>query len=130
MDALDAASVVPVTEPEERPPLPTGALTPKTIAQTIAHLLPDHAIVMSEAATAGRPIPSALSRSGPHDWLDLMGGAIGQGMPAATGAAVACPDRKVVSLEADGSGMYTMQALWTQAREELDVTTVIFMEVF
>ena len=126
VDALDAATAAPVTEPEERPPLPTGALTPKAIARALAHLLPDHAIVMSEAATAGRPIPDALSRAGPHDWLDLTGGAIGQGMPAATGAAVACPDRKVISLEADGSGMYTIQALWTQAREELDVTTVIF----
>ena len=81
---------------------------------------------MAEAATAGRPIYSALRGSAPHDWLDLTGGAIGQGMPAATGAAVACPDRKVISLEADGSGMYTVQALWTQAREQLDVTTVIF----
>ena len=62
----------------------------------------------------------------PHDLLDLTGGAIGMGMPAATGAAIACPDRRVVSLQADGSGMYTVQALWTQARENLDITTVIF----
>ena len=62
----------------------------------------------------------------PHDWLQLMGGAIGQGMPLATGAALACPDRPVVCLEADGSAMYTIQALWTQAREGLDVTTVVF----
>jgi acetolactate synthase-1/2/3 large subunit len=62
----------------------------------------------------------------PHDWLDLTGGAIGMGLPAATGAAVACPDRRVVALEADGSGMYTLQALWTQARESLDVTTIVF----
>ncbi len=81
---------------------------------------------MNEAATQGRPIPGLLTRSAPHDWLDLMGGAIGQGMPVAVGAAIACPDRKVLSLEADGSGMYTLQALWTQARESLDVTTVIF----
>lgn len=126
VDALDASDATPAAEPEERPPLPTGALTPDAIAQAVAHLLPDDAIVMSEAATAGRPIYGALSRSGPHDWLDLTGGAIGQGMPAATGAAVACPDRKVISLEADGSGMYTIQSLWTQAREALDVTTVIF----
>ena len=65
-------------------------------------------------------------RRAPHDWLTLTGGAIGQGLPVATGAAVACPDRKVVALEADGSAMYTLQALWTQAREGLDVTTVIF----
>jgi acetolactate synthase-1/2/3 large subunit len=69
------------------------------------------------AATAGAP---------PHDSLTLTGGAIGQGLPVATGAAVACPDRKVVCLEADGSAMYTLQALWTQAREGLDVTTIVF----
>jgi acetolactate synthase-1/2/3 large subunit len=91
----------------------------------VAHLLPEHAIVMNEGATAARAVPGLLARSAPHDWLDLTGGAIGQGMPAATGAALACPDRKVVNLEADGSGMYTLQALWTQAREALDVTTVI-----
>ena len=68
-------------------------------------------------ATAGAPR---------HDWLTLTGGAIGQGMPVATGAAVACPDRKVLNLEADGSAMYTLQSLWTQARENLDVTTIIF----
>ena len=126
VEALDAGKTPPAVETEQRPPLPTGALTPEAIAQALAHLLPEHAIVMAEAATAGRPIYSALRASAPHDWLDLTGGAIGQGMPAATGAAVACPDRKVISLEADGSGMYTLQALWTQAREELDVTTVIF----
>jgi acetolactate synthase-1/2/3 large subunit len=126
VDALDAGSAVPRLESEHRPPPATGPLTPKTLAQTLSHLLPEHAIVMNEAATAGRPVPGFTAASAPHDWLDLMGGAIGQGMPAATGAAVACPDRKVVSLQADGSGMYTVQALWTQAREELDVTTVIF----
>jgi acetolactate synthase-1/2/3 large subunit len=125
-EALGVASAPAPAEPLERPPLPTGPLTPATIAQTLAHLLPENAIVVSEAATAGRLIPAALERSAPHDWLDLTGGAIGQGMPAATGAAVACPERPVVSLEADGSGMYTLQALWTQAREGLDVTTVIF----
>jgi acetolactate synthase-1/2/3 large subunit len=62
----------------------------------------------------------------PHDWLQNMGGSIGLGLPLATGAALACPDRKVICLESDGSGMYALQALWTQARESLDVTTVIF----
>ncbi|HEY7948065.1 MAG TPA: thiamine pyrophosphate-dependent enzyme, partial [Acidimicrobiales bacterium] len=71
-------------------------------------------------------IPGATAGGPVHDWLCLTGGAIGQGMPVATGAAVACPDRKVLSLEADGSAMYTLQSLWTQAREGLDVTTVIF----
>ena len=126
VDALDAGGAQAAAEAERRPPLPTGGLTPETIAQALAHLLPEHSIVMSEAATAGRSIYGAIRGSGPHDWLDLTGGAIGQGMPAATGAAVACPGRKVISLEADGSGMYTLQALWTQAREGLDVTTVIF----
>ena len=126
VEALDAGADVPATMPELRPDLPAGELAPKVIAAVIAHLLPENAIVMNEAATAGRPVPGFTAKAAPHDWLDLMGGAIGQGMPAATGAAVACPDRKVLSLQADGSGMYTLQALWTQAREELDVTTVIF----
>jgi len=126
VEALDATSAIPVTESLVRPPLPTGPLNPKAIAQVIAHLLPENAIVMNEALTAGWSVPGFTSSSAPHDWLDLVGGAIGQGMPAATGAAVACPDRKVLSLQADGSGMYTLQAPWTQAREELDVTTVIF----
>jgi acetolactate synthase-1/2/3 large subunit len=124
--ALDAGAALPVTSSESRPPLPTGALDPKSVAQVIAHLLPENAIVVNEAATAGTPVPGFTAGAAPHDWLDLTGGAIGQGMPAAVGAAVACPDRKVLSLQADGSGMYTVQALWTQAREELDVTTVIF----
>lgn len=126
VEALDASTVMPVTEPESRPSLPSGALTAKVIAQVVGHVLPANAIVMNEALTAGGPIPGFTAGSAPHDWLDLTGGAIGQGMPAATGAAVACPDRKVLCLQADGSGMYTVQALWTQAREELDVTTVIF----
>jgi acetolactate synthase-1/2/3 large subunit len=125
VDALDAKGDAPKLAPLQRPPLPTGPLTPEVIAQVLGHVLPEHAIVVNEGATAARSVPAVLARSAPHDWLDLMGGAIGQGMPAATGAALACPDRKVLSLEADGSGMYTLQALWTQAREGLDVTTVV-----
>lgn len=125
VEALGATRSAPPLAPLERPALPSGPLTPETLAQVLAHLLPEHAIVVNEGATAARSVPAALTRSAPHDWLDLMGGAIGQGMPAATGAALACPDRKVLSLEADGSGMYTLQALWTQAREGLDVTTVV-----
>src|SRR5207249_11002648 len=75
---------------------------------------------------AGSWLPEATAGCPPHDWLMLTGGAIGQGLPVATGAAVACPDRPVISLEADGSSMYTIQSLWTQAREGLDVTTIIF----
>jgi acetolactate synthase-1/2/3 large subunit len=126
VEALDAGALEAATAPESRPQLPTGSLSPESVAQVVAHLLPENAIVMNEPLTAGWPVPAFTIGAAPHDWLDLTGGAIGQGLPAAVGAAVACPDRKVLALEADGSGMYTVQALWTQAREELDVTTVIF----
>jgi acetolactate synthase-1/2/3 large subunit len=104
----------------------TGALTPESIAQAVGALLPDGAIVSDEANTAGLFLAGATAGAPRHSWLTLTGGAIGQGMPAATGASVACPERRVLSLEADGSAMYTLQSLWTQAREGLDVTTVIF----
>ncbi len=110
----------------QQPAAPTGELTPEKIAQAVAHLLPEGCIVVNEAATGGFAIPAMTAQSAPHDWLDLTGGAIGMGIPAATGAAIACPDRRVLNLQADGSGMYTLQALWTQAREGLDITTIIF----
>ena len=109
-----------------RPDRPSGPLNPETIAQAIGALLPEGAIVSDEANTAGLFVSGATAGAPRHDWLTLTGGAIGQGMPVATGAAVACPDRKVLNLQADGSAMYTLQSLWTQAREHLDVTTVIF----
>lgn len=124
-DALDAPAEVPVAAPS-RPEPPTGPLTAELVAQAIGALLPEDAIVVDEANTSGLFIPGATAGAPRHDWLCLTGGAIGAGIPMATGAAVACPDRKVLSLEADGSAMYTMQALWTQAREELDVVTIIF----
>ncbi len=92
----------------------------------LAELLPEQAIVVDEAVTTGRNFFAQTAHAAPHDWLVNRGGAIGFGMPVATGAAIACPDRKVVCLESDGSGMYTLQALWTQAREGLDVTTLLF----
>lgn len=107
-------------------PRPTGPLDPASAAAAVAATLPEHAIVSDEAATSGGYMQRATASAPQHDWMMLMGGAIGQGMPVATGAAVACPDRPVLNLEADGSAMYTIQSLWTQAREELDVTTVIF----
>jgi len=110
----------------QRPELPVGLLTPESIAQSVAALLPEQAIVVNEAATAGFAMPGFTANAPQHSWLDLTGGAIGMGIPAATGAAVACPDRPVIGLQADGSGMYTLQALWTQARENLNVTTVLF----
>ncbi|MEM1437164.1 MAG: acetolactate synthase large subunit [Pseudomonadota bacterium] len=125
LDAVGGSA--PAAVPElERPALPQGALNPQSIAQALAHLMPEQAIIVNEAATGGFGIPGATAAAAPHDWLDLTGGAIGMGIPAATGAAIACPDRRVIDLQADGSGMYTLQALWTQAREQLDVTTIIF----
>jgi acetolactate synthase-1/2/3 large subunit len=109
-----------------RPERPSGVLNAETTAAAIGALLPQGAIVSDEANTSGVFIPAATAGAPRHDWLCLTGGAIGQGMPVATGAALACPDRKVLSLEADGSAMYTLQSLWTQAREGLDVTTVVF----
>ncbi len=104
---------------------PTGALDPMKLAQAIAVTLPEHAIVVDESATGGVFLLGASQTAPAHDWLSLTGGAIGMGMPAALGAAIACPDRRVLNVESDGSAMYTLQALWTQAREGLDVTTVI-----
>jgi len=97
----------------------------KNIAAVVAHLLPENAIVIDESITCAVPLFAQTSRSAPHDWLQICGGSIGAGFPLATGAAVACPERKVVALQADGSGMYTLQALWTQARENLDITTIL-----
>ncbi len=108
------------------PDLPTGQLDPITVAQVIGRLLPEQAIISDESGTSGVGLNAATAYAAPHDRLALTGGSIGQGIPVATGAAVACPDRKVVCLEGDGSAMYTLQALWTQVRENLDVTTVIF----
>jgi acetolactate synthase-1/2/3 large subunit len=125
-DALGASSADVAGAPAARPVRPTGALTPESLAQAVGALLPEGAIVSDEANTAGLFLAGATAGAPRHVWLTLTGGAIGQGLPVATGAAVACPDRPVLSLEADGSAMYTLQSLWTQAREGLDVTTVIF----
>ncbi len=96
------------------------------MGQALASLLPEHAIVSDEMVSSGEAVWAHLVRAAPHDHLPVTGGAIGQGLPVAVGAAIACPDRKVVALEADGSGMYTLQSLWTMARESLDITVVIF----
>ncbi len=109
----------------DRPLPPTGALTAETMAYVVGALLPERAVVVDEANTSGPWLPGATAGAPPHDWLTLTGGAIGQGLPVATGAAVACPDRPVLCLESDGSAMYTISALWTQAHQGLDVTTVV-----
>ncbi|MFE1293990.1 acetolactate synthase large subunit [Streptomyces sp. NPDC058731] len=133
-DAADAlahlADLVPHTAPATvaaaSPRLPVGELTGETVAAAVGALLPERAVVVDEANTSGLWLPTATAGAPHHDWLSLTGGAIGQGLPLATGAAIACPERPVVCLEADGSAMYTLQALWTIAREELDVTTVVY----
>ncbi|HTX63106.1 MAG TPA: acetolactate synthase large subunit [Acidimicrobiales bacterium] len=123
-DALGADVRAPL-EPARRPDRPSGRLTTESMAAAVGHLLPEDAIVVDESVTSGLSVPGATSAGPRHDWLAVTGGSIGQGLPAATGAAVAAPGRRVLSLEADGSAMYTLQALWTQAREGLDVTTLL-----
>ena len=125
-EAVGAPAAAATIQELARPERPTGALDPETLGASIAALLPEGAILVDESATAGLWTSLATAGSARHTLLTLTGGAIGYGLPAATGAALACPDRPVVSLEADGSGMYTLQALWTQAREDLNVTTVVY----
>jgi acetolactate synthase-1/2/3 large subunit len=123
--ALDAPKEHGRAQAPFAPPLPEGPLDPGGIGAVVASLLPPNAIVSDEAATAGLALFPLTAGAPKHDWLTLTGGSIGQGLPLGVGAAVACPDRKVVCLQADGSAMYTVQALWTMARERLDVLVVI-----
>src|SRR5262249_6817278 len=109
----------------ERAELPQGELTALAMGQIVARFLPDNAIISDEAATTGAGLTRFLPTSAPHDTLYITGGAIGQALPVATGAAIAAPYRKIVTISGDGGAMYTLQALWTQAREKLDVVTVI-----
>ncbi|WP_411282694.1 acetolactate synthase large subunit [Lapillicoccus sp.] len=120
-----AGDAIPRVSEDRRPHPPTGALTTRTLAEALGALLPPGAIVVDEALTSGVHLAAATAGCPRHDWLTLTGGAIGQGLPVATGAAIACPGRPVISIQAEGSAMYTITALWTQAREQLDVTTVI-----
>ncbi len=124
-DSLGAPAEPALRQPPGELPEVEGKLDPAKVGTVLAGALPPNAIVCDEAATAGLMLYPVTAGAPPHDWLTLTGGAIGQGLPVAVGAAVACPDRKVVALQADGSGMYTVQALWTMARENLDVTTLI-----
>ncbi|TFV68213.1 UNVERIFIED_ORG: acetolactate synthase large subunit [Bacillus sp. AZ43] len=124
-----AEAVAPDAEPAvaeyERPELPSGPLDPRTMAAVIGALLPEDAIVVDEALTSGVGLTEMTSAGPRHDWLSLTGGAIGDGLPMALGAAVACPDRPVIGIQADGSAMYTISALWSYARERADITTII-----
>ena len=129
-DALEAPERVAARPKDERKvePVvaPTGGLDPAGVAQAVVAAMPEHAIVVDEGVTAAGAFYPIARNAPRHTYLTLTGGAIGYGMPCAIGAAIACPDRKVLVLEGDGSGLYTNQALWTMAREGLDVVTVVF----
>ena len=122
-DALGAGPNDVPDRPRAEPA--SGKLSVGTLGQTLAALIPENAVVVDEAATTGLAFNALAAGAAPHTALGLTGGAIGQGLPCAVGAAVACPDRRIVAFQADGSGLYTLQALWTMARESLDVTVVI-----
>jgi acetolactate synthase-1/2/3 large subunit len=125
VEELGCGTVAPARQSASHRHRPSGVLTAQTVCEALGALLPEGAIVSDEGNTAGLFAPGATAGAPPHDWLCLTGGAIGQGLPVAVGAAVACPDRRVVALEADGSALYTLQSWWTMAREGLDVTTII-----
>jgi acetolactate synthase-1/2/3 large subunit len=123
---LDASHLPPAHVNDlRRTALPGGKITPDGIAAALVALLPEDAVVIDESVTTGRNFGAFMAQASPHDWLSIMGGSIGWALPAATGAAIAAPERKVVALEGDGSGMYTLQALWTMARENLDLTVIV-----
>ena len=125
-DALGAGGAIPRRAALDLPALPSGTLTPAKIGAVIAALLPPEAIVVDESITTGRSFLADTAGAAPHDWILGTGGAIGYALPCAAGAAIACPGRQVVALESDGSGMYMPQALWTHAREQLDILTLVF----
>ena len=115
----------PVQQPF-KPDLPTGAFDLDKLAAILGNSIPENAICIDESVTTGRGFYPLTAGAPPHDWLQNMGGSIGYGGPCAVGAAIACPDRKVMAMIGDGSAMYTIQALWTMARENLDITVVIW----
>ena len=125
-DALGAPASSPVRVPLQLPGLPTGSLNAMSVAQVIAELTPEGAILAEEAATSGLPLLMTMSRARPHTHLPLTGGSIGDGLPMALGAALAAPDRKVICPHGDGGAAYTVQALWSMVRENLDITVVIY----
>jgi len=126
-DELEARSTPPaqIAEPR-RPDIPQGPNNPATIAAVLGNRIPENAIVVDESVSTGRDFFLETAGAPPHDWLNNRGGSIGYGLPVAVGAAIACPDRKVILLQSDGSGMYTVQSLWTMARENLDITVLVF----
>jgi len=126
LDALGASTNQPIVQQRIDTPSPIGALTPLTVAHALAGALPENAILVDESLTTGRESMGHTMGALPHDLINNMGGSIGYGTPVATGAALACPDRRVFCTVGDGSAMYTIQSLWTQAREGLNITTIIY----
>jgi acetolactate synthase-1/2/3 large subunit len=129
VDELGAPDVA-MPDNGPKPAIPRGAPTPELLATTIAAVLPENAVIVDESVSYGRGFFANTHCAAPHDWLQIMGGAIGAGIPLAVGSAIGLRamghnDRRVLALQADGSAMYTVQGLWTQAREKLPVTTVI-----
>jgi acetolactate synthase-1/2/3 large subunit len=125
-DELGAPKQVPIAKGEIKPQIVQGKFEPVAFATTLAALLPENCIVAEDGVTSGRALFAPTFNAAPMDWVQNTGGAIGHAFPCATGAAIACPERKVVCLQADGAGMYSLQALWTQAREKLDIINVVF----
>jgi acetolactate synthase-1/2/3 large subunit len=126
VEAVGAAGTPAVLRHRSDATPPTGALSPATIAQALAAALPENCILVDESLTTGRETMGLTVGAAPHDLINNMGGSIGYATPVATGAALACPDRRVFCMVGDGSAMYTIQSLWTQAREGLNITTIIF----
>jgi len=126
-DKIGVSNIVPSTMSELKiPEIPKGPFNTTSLGMVLGALIPENAIVVDESVTTGREFFYQTAGSHPHTWLNNCGGSIGFGMPVAIGAAVACPDQKVISLEGDGSAMYTVQSLWTMARENLDIVVLIF----
>ncbi|MFD0979469.1 acetolactate synthase large subunit [Tropicimonas aquimaris] len=126
VEATGASGAAPATLPLDLPNLPTGPIDAVKVGQVMAALMPEGAIVANEAITSGHPLAKVTRTARRHDWLTNPGGAIGAALPLAVGAAVACPDRRVIAPTGDGSAMYTLQSLWTMARERLDVLVIVF----
>lgn len=124
--ALGAAQTPPALQRAQRPGRPRGKLTAPKVCKAVGHLLPDNAILIDEAITSGLMLSAMTAGAPRHDLITLTGGAIGQGLPNAVGAAIACPNRPVIALIGDGTAMYTFQALWTMAREKLHVVSIVF----
>jgi len=125
-DELGVRTAKPPVSSLLLPPLESGILDPDSIVSVVANAIPENAIIIDEAITTGRQFFPVTSTSNPHTWLQINGGAIGIGFPLAVGAAIAAPERPLIALQADGSGMFTVQGLWTQAREGLNITTIVF----